>query len=67
LHSRRGGRILPNMGFASFPVAELTSIDIANVDTAAKATAENTDMAIGAMVRMSENAIAKNAIEPLRQ
>jgi hypothetical protein len=28
------------MGLASFPIAALTNIDIANVDTAAKAVAE---------------------------
>ena len=49
-------------GVASFPVA-----DIANVDTAAKAIADNDDIAIGAKVRMLENVIAKNAIESLRQ
>ena len=32
-----------------------------------KAIAENADIAIGAKVRMLENVIAKNAIEPLRQ
>ena len=58
MDSRRGGRIRPNMGLASFPVAELTNIDIANVDTAATAIAENADMAIGAKVRMLENVIA---------
>ena len=67
MHSRRGGRIRPRMGLASFPVAELTNINIANVDTAAKDIAENADNAIGAKVRMLENVIAKNAIEPLRQ
>jgi dihydroorotase len=55
------------MGLASFPVAELTNVDIANVDAAAKAIAENADIEIGAKVRMLENVIAKNAIEPLRQ
>jgi dihydroorotase len=49
------------MGLASFPVAELTKIGIPNVDTAAKAIAENADIAIGAKVRMLENVIAKNA------
>jgi dihydroorotase len=55
------------MGLASFPVAELTNIDIANVDTAAKAIAENADIAIGAKVRMSKNVIVKNGIEPLKR
>ena len=54
-------------GVASFPVADLTNVDIANVDTAAKAIADNDDIAIGAKVRMLENVIAKNAIESLRQ
>jgi hypothetical protein len=55
------------MGLASFPVAELTNIGIANVDTAAKAIAENADIAIGAKVRMLENVIAKNVSEPLKR
>jgi len=43
-------------------IAELTNIDIANVDAAATAIAENADLALGAKVRMSENVIAKNGI-----
>src|SRR5256714_9338694 len=58
---------IANTGLASFPVAELTNIDIANVDAAAKAIAENADIAIGAKVRMSENVIAKNGVEPLNR
>src|SRR6516165_6322343 len=58
---------IANTGLASFPVAELTNIDIANVDAAAKAIAENADIALGAKVRMSENIIAKNGIEPLNR
>jgi dihydroorotase len=58
---------IANTGLASFPVAELTNIDIANVDAAAKAIAENADLALGAKVRMSENVIAKNGIEPLKR
>jgi dihydroorotase len=55
------------MGLASFPVAELTNIEIASVDTAAKDIAENADIAIGAKVRMSKNVITKNGIEPLKR
>ena len=55
------------MGLASFPAAELTNIDIANVDTAAKAIAENADIAIGAKVHTLENVIAKNGVEPLKR
>src|SRR5262249_56135578 len=58
---------IANAGLASFPVAELTNIDVANVDAAAKAIAENADIAIGTKVRMSENVIAKNGIEPLKR
>src|SRR5262244_3018681 len=58
---------IANTGLASIPVAELTNIDIANVDAAAKAIAENADIAIGTKVRMSENVIAKNGIEPLKR
>ena len=58
---------IANTGLASFPIAELTNIDIANVDVAARAIAENADLALGAKVRMSENVIAKNGIEPLKR
>jgi dihydroorotase len=58
---------IANMGLTPFPVAELYNIDYAQVDACAKAVAENADMAIGVKVRMSENVIAKNGIEPLRR
>jgi dihydroorotase len=58
---------IANMGLAPFPVAELYNIDFAQVDVAAKAVAENADMVIGVKVRMSENVIAKNGLEPLKR
>jgi dihydroorotase len=58
---------IANMGLAPFPVAELYNIDFAQVDSAAKAVAENADMVIGVKVRMSENVIAKNGLEPLKR
>src|SRR5207302_7244593 len=58
---------IANTGLASFPVAELTNINIADVGAAAKAIAENADIVIGAKVRMSENVIANNGIEPLKR
>ena len=58
---------IANSGLASFPVAELTNINVADVGVAARAIAENADIAIGAKVRMSENVIAKNGIEPLKR
>src|SRR5438105_7682488 len=58
---------IANIGLAGFPVAELYNIDFAQVDTAAKAVAENADMVIGIKVPMSENVIAKNGLEPLKR
>jgi dihydroorotase len=56
---------IANVGLAPFPVPELYNIDFAQVDTAAKAVAENADLVLGVKVRMSENVIAKNGLEPL--
>src|SRR5207245_2563187 len=53
---------IANMGLAPFPVAELYNIDFAQVDAAAKAVAENSDMVIGIKVGMSENVIAKHGL-----
>jgi len=58
---------IANIGLTPFPVAELYNIDYAVVDACAKAVAENPDIAIGVKVRMSENVIARNDIEPLRR
>ena len=58
---------IANIGLAGFPVPELYNIDFAQVDACAKAVAENADIVIGVKVRMSENVIAKNGLEPLRR
>jgi dihydroorotase len=58
---------IANVGLAPFPVPELYNIDFAQVDAAAKTVAENSDIAIGIKVRMSENVIAKNGTEPLKR
>src|SRR5262252_6016837 len=58
---------IANMGLTPFPVAELYNIDYAVVDACAKTVAENRDIAIGVKVRMSENVIARNGIEPLKR
>src|SRR5215470_9144268 len=58
---------IANMGLTPFPVAELYNIDYAQVDACARTVAENADIAIGVKVRMSENVIAKNGIEPLKR
>ncbi len=58
---------IANMGLAPFPVPELYNIDFAQVDACAEAVAQNADIVIGVKVRMSENVIAQNGIEPLRR
>jgi dihydroorotase len=58
---------IANIGLAGFPVPELYNIDYAQVDATAKTVAENSDIALGVKVRMSENVIAKNGLEPLRR
>ncbi len=54
-------------GLAGFPVPELYNIDYAQVETTARALAENADMVLGVKVRMSENVIARHGIEPLKR
>jgi dihydroorotase len=54
-------------GLASFPIAELLNIDYAQPDAAARVVAENADMVLGVKVRMSENVIARNGMEPLKR
>ena len=58
---------IANIGLASFPVAELPTIDFADTDAAAKAVAMNADMVLGIKVRMSENVINRLGFEPLRR
>ncbi|GAC1421860.1 MAG: amidohydrolase/deacetylase family metallohydrolase [Burkholderiaceae bacterium] len=58
---------IANMGLAGFPVGELFNLDYANPEAAARVLAENSDVAIGIKVRMSENVIARHGIEPLRR
>ena len=56
---------IANAGLAGFPVPELLNIDYAQVDIAARTVAENADTVLGVKVRMSENVIARNGLEPL--
>jgi dihydroorotase len=58
---------IANIGLTPFPVAELPTIDFADVDSAAKTVAQNADMVVGIKVRMSENVIGKLGIEPLKR
>ena len=54
-------------GLAGFPVPELFNIDYAQPEAAARTVAENADMVLGVKVRMSENVIARNGLEPLKR
>lgn len=58
---------IANAGLTPFPVPELYNIDFAQVDAAARAVAENADIALGVKVRMSENVVAKHGGEPLKR
>jgi dihydroorotase len=58
---------IANIGLTPFPLPELYNIDFAVVDACAKTIAENSDIAIGVKVRMSENVIANNGTEPLKR
>jgi dihydroorotase len=58
---------IANMGLAGFPIGELYNIDFAQPEAAARTVAENADIVIGIKVRMSENVIAQNGLEPLRR
>lgn len=58
---------IANIGLSAFPVAELYNIDFAQVDACARTVAENADMVLGVKVRMSENVIAKNGLEPIKR
>ena len=54
-------------GLAGFPVPELFNLDYAQPEAAARTVAENADMVLGVKVRMSENVIARNGLEPLKR
>ena len=58
---------IANIGLTGFPIAELYNMDYARTEDAARTLAENADIVIGIKVRMSENVIAKNGLEPLKR
>src|SRR6185369_12207983 len=58
---------IANIGLSAFPAGELYNIDFAQTEAAARTLAENADIAIGIKVRMSQNVIARNGIEPLKR
>jgi dihydroorotase len=58
---------IANIGLAGFPVGELFNMSYADPAVAAKCLVENADIVLGVKVRMSENVIAKNGLEPLKR
>jgi dihydroorotase len=58
---------IANIGLAGFPEPELFHLGFAQPEAAAKAVAENADIAIGVKVRMSENVINQAGLEPLKR
>jgi dihydroorotase len=56
---------IANIGLSGYPEPELYHLGFAQPEAAARALAENADIAIGIKVRMSENVIAQAGLEPL--
>jgi dihydroorotase len=46
---------------------EMLNIEYANVDACAKAVAENSDLALGVKVRITDSVVGQNGLEPLRR
>jgi dihydroorotase len=67
-HSRLLGFVhISAIGLAGFPVGEMVNIDYALVDACARTVAENRDVALGVKVRMSQDIVGNNGLEPLRR
>ena len=58
---------IANFGLAGFPVGEMLNIDHAMVELAAKTVAENRDVCLGVKVRMTQEVVGNNGLEPLRR
>jgi dihydroorotase len=58
---------ISSIGLTAFPITELPTIDYADVDSCARTVAENSDIAIGVKVRMSQAIIGKLGLEPLKR
>ncbi|MBK1661433.1 amidohydrolase/deacetylase family metallohydrolase [Paracraurococcus ruber] len=58
---------IANFGLAGFPVGEMLNIDHAMVELAAKTVAENRDVCLGVKVRMTQEVVGTNGLEPLRR
>src|SRR5216683_4043067 len=58
---------IANIGLAGFPEPELFHLGFAHPEEAGRTVAENADIVLGVKVRMSENVIARNGLEPLKR
>jgi dihydroorotase len=58
---------ISSIGLAGFPVGEALDLDYADIEAAARAVAENRDLALGVKVRISRNVVGGNGLEPLRR
>src|SRR5262249_57902162 len=57
-----------SMGWAGARSAgEMLNIDYATVDACARALAENPDVVLGVKVRITDNVVGQNGVEPLRR
>jgi dihydroorotase len=59
---------IASIGLAGAPVpGEMLNIDYANVEGCAKVCAENPDTVLGVKVRITDNVVGTNGLEPLRR
>ena len=58
---------ISRMGLSGYPAAEMLDLANADVEAAARAVAENHDIALGVAVRQSASIVGANGFEPLRR
>jgi dihydroorotase len=59
---------ISSIGLSGGPApGEMLNIDYANVDACARALAENPDVVLGVKVRITDNVVGTNGVEPLRR
>jgi dihydroorotase len=67
-HTRLLGFVhISAIGLAGFPVGEMLNIDYALVEACARTVSANRDVALGVKVRMSQDIVGNNGLEPLRR
>ena len=58
---------ISSIGLSGGTLGEMLNIDYANVDACARALAENPDVVLGVKVRITDNVVGNNGVEPLRR